>query len=107
MSRNRTYHFSIERKGRFDYIKATCGVGEPLVSEIYQSPTSSIPSENTLTDTGVIIVRNVETRKIVTMYIASTGQAVALYRTATNGKRLPDWLFEQVLDNQLLRANQP
>lgn len=107
MSRNKTYHFSIERKGRFEYIKATCGIGEPIVSQVWQSPTSTIPSDNILTDTGVIIVRNVQTRKIVTMYIASTGQAVALYRAATKGQRLPDWLFEQILDNQILRENQP
>ena len=101
-----TYHFRVERKGRFEYIEATCGLGEEVVSEIFQSPTSTLPSYNTLTTTGVIIVRNVDTKKIVTMFIATMPQAMAIYRTATGG-RLPDWLYKQVKRNQVLRVNQP
>ena len=103
----RSYHFRYERRDRYEYIKATCGVGEPVVSEIYKSPTSKIPSYNTLTSTGVIIVRNVETKKIVTMFIATKAQAIAIYHETTNGQRLPDWLWEKVLNNQILMANQP
>lgn len=99
-----TYHAFEQRKNRFAYITDTVGFGNPVASMPSKTDNTSI---RTLTDTGVIIVTNRYTNKIVTAFIATTSQALTVYKTDKNGARLPNALMSKIRYNQDLIDLQP
>jgi hypothetical protein len=82
-------HLIIDRKDRIAVIEKTVGWGKP-VAEI-----KNIKNTNTtitLTDTGVIVVRDNE-NMILTAWVASISRAIAIYRTAYGQKKMPESLW--------------
>lgn len=102
MKMTATYHASVERIDRInliiDLFKGDWGTPVCAVQSI-SNPTS----ECVLTTNGIIVVRGITTKKLLTMWVASIDQAVAIYKEATHQRYLPNGLYAQVLANQKLR----
>ena len=94
-----TYHFSIERKDRINFIKQYIGFGNPVATTIHLSKERAkkhnTPIRNILTDTGIIFIISLDSNEIITAYIATIPEAVAIYRQCHN-KRPPDSLIDNV-----------
>lgn len=89
---NVSYHAIAERKGRFDTIEQLTGWGHTCaVATGHIDKTTT----ETLTSTGVVIVRN-QDNMIITAYIARVGQARRIWEQATNGKVFPRKLWNRV-----------
>ena len=104
MKSNMTYHAFNERFERISFILDTIGMGEPVVSirDPYHEDTIKV-----LTNTGIIIVNGETSKKIVTVFIATMDQAMAVYKIATNNKRMPERLYNKIKENQKLINKQP
>lgn len=82
-------HVELDRQDRFNLINNTVGFGLPVVeARDKQDETCTA----TLTSTGVIVIINAH-GVIVTVWIASVRQAIAVYATATGTTRLPKNLW--------------
>lgn len=106
---NLTYHAQIERAARFEYIATTIGFGnKEIANQIFKSPSSpNKASKSVLMDNGVILVYSCENNKLITGYIASVKQAVAIYRKCHSGARCPKNLMNTLYKNQPIAALQP
>ena len=69
----------IERNIRNDFIKEHIGVGNPLRTFKWDKGHPNGPELHTITDTGIIIVQNERTKKLVTTLIARPGQIYRYY----------------------------
>lgn len=99
-----TYHAQVEREARIDYIIDVLGdFGQPIASQ------KNLDNDTTtfLTNLGVIIIKGTTSQKLVTMYLASTAQATAIYRDCHGGDTCPHSFMMQVKRNQKFIANQP
>lgn len=92
---NMTYHARYDRADRITAIIDTIGIGEIM----FIVPKNEY-SEICLTTTGVVIVRTITERRIITVYVASLQLARALYATKFNMKKLPQTLFNVIRQNQ-------
>ena len=101
-----TYHFSVERKNRIDFINKTVGFGEDIATNIFLSESraikTSVPTKSVLTSTGIIKIFSIDDNTLITAYIATIGEGTAIYRKCHNVKRCPDWLMNQLCKNQYL-----
>ena len=101
-----TYHFSVERKERVDFINQYIGFGEDIASNIFLSQKramkTSTPTKSVLTDTGIIKILSLEDDVLITAYIATISEATAIYRKCHKVKYCPDWLMTQLYSNQYL-----
>ena len=93
-----TKHFRNDRADRATYIAQTVGFGE-VVKETMRNNTATIEQ---VTETGVIIVRNLNTA-IITMYIGQMNQIAAIY----GDKRVPMWLVNKIKKNVKYAKKQP
>lgn len=95
MKKNMTHHAQVDRSNRIEYIMDTIGIGEP-----WMSYNDTPVSEKILTDTGVVIVRSIKSKKIITIYIAHMAQALEILQGAGKLKRLPLNMYNRIMDNQ-------
>lgn len=70
-----------ERKDRNDFIKNQIGIGNPIRTFKWDKGHPNGPELHTITDTGIIIVRNERTNKLVTTLIARPGQIYRYYKS--------------------------
>lgn len=88
-------HFINDRKGRINLIEKTIGWGEPIVEvEDHKGRDAT----TILTTSGVLVVRDLD-NMIITAWIASERQAMAVYRKATGKREMPKDLFWTVQYN--------
>lgn len=81
-----------ERKNRFEVIENTIGWGRPKVTAVsHLDPTTY----ETLTSTGVIVVRSQE-NLIITAYVARVSQALAVWHNAKGAMPMPKWLWNVI-----------
>ena len=101
-------HANKERGARIAYITKTVGFGS-VVAEIKRvDKKTNRKALWQLTSTGVIMIKSVDGLTIITTYIASINQATFLWRHATShSTRLPDKLYQRILDNKPIMENQP
>ena len=100
-------HVSAERRNRMEYIYNTVGFGDVVVAEM-----PDLLHDGTLlqlTDTGVILARSLTSANnlLITAFIATTAQAVAIYKTAHNGASMPKHLYKTLTRVQKFMENQP
>ena len=88
---NMSYHALADRGERFAFIEDTIGWGEPVATA--QAERDNTVTE-TLTNTGVLIVRN-EYNTIITAYVARCKQANRVWDNAKKG-RMPRWLVNVI-----------
>lgn len=101
-----SYHYSVERKDRINFIEKKVGFGEDVATTIFLSnkraEKTSIPSKSILTNTGIIKIVSADDGVLITAYIATIGEATAIYRKCHNVKYCPDWLMARLYSNQYL-----
>ena len=96
---NISYHVLNDRKGRMEQIKAV-GMGVP-VAVVDQTDTKGRKATQTLTSTGVIVIRNAE-NMIITMYLAEVGQAAKIFRANYGNVRLPAYIYDKIILNNIM-----
>ena len=97
MTVTRTTHFN-ERQTRNDFIKNEIGIGNPIRTFKWDKGHPNGPELHTVTDTGIIIIRNERTNKLVTTLIARPGQ---IYRYYINvGEVPPTYLMNIAREHQ-------
>lgn len=85
-------HAIVDRKVRFSIIEKTIGWGSPVV---VAPDKKGRDATATLTDTGVIIIRDFN-NTIISAWIASVKQAQAVYGRATGNIMMPRELWNVV-----------
>ena len=85
-----TLHWT-ERQSRNDFIKNEIGMGNPIRTFRWDKGHPNGPELHTITDTGIIIVRNERTGKLVTTLIARPGQIYRYY--IKEGEQPPSYLM--------------
>ena len=102
-----SYHITIERKERFDYIMG-------LFNYDIGNPVATVPDRRgykntfaTLTNNGVVIIWNSDKQEISTMYLARTRQALGIYCKAHQTNRMDDTLYKRIKENQFFVKNEP
>lgn len=98
-----TYHCKEERCGRLHFIEDEIGFGKPLITAIIDKHHKNGSEIHTLTDTGIVIIQNKRTEKIITYKIANPYQVKQLYRQ--NGKLAPDFILEIAVEHVELGYN--
>ena len=98
MKTNMTIHAYMDRMDRIEYIIDNIGLGKPICDTYVVR--DDLPAHMTLTTTGIMIVRNLDD-KIITVYIASMGQAKGVWE-AKHGKdkKMPAPLRSKIRDNE-------
>lgn len=96
-----SYHCKVERANRVNQIVEKIGVGQ-IVKEQYRRGTDRVEagaegSWICITDTGITIVKNENKTKIVTMYVTTYRELVAVYGGT---KHIPKYLHKKVDQNQ-------
>lgn len=86
-----TLHWK-ERVDRNEFIKNEIGIGNPIRTFRCDKGHPNGPELHTITDTGIIIVRNERTNKLVTTLIARPGQIYRYY--ANENKAPPKFLMD-------------
>ena len=86
---NLSYHAINDRAARFNNIENSLGWGNPVASAIDKKDRTATA---TLTDTGVIIIRNSQ-NMIVTAWFASVKQASDVWARSDNAGRIPSKLW--------------
>ena len=80
-----TLHWE-ERKERNNLIEDVIGMGNPIRTFKWDKGHPNGPELHTITDTGIIIIQNERTKKLVTTLIARPGQ---IYRYYINENEVP------------------
>lgn len=80
-------HWEEERKNREELIRAI-GIGEVVDSFIVDKGHKNGPERHEITNTGIIIVYNNRTNKMVTKLIARVGQIKRYYKDGNAPKEL-------------------
>lgn len=104
MTKNISYHARVERQSRIDYIIDWCKgeFGKPVAIVEDKSETARL----VLTEKGILMVHNLETNKLVTMWIATVSQGVAIYSRAFN-QPVPKYMMNVFHKNKKAQKNQP
>lgn len=87
-----TAHAIVDREMRFKVIENTVGWGNPVVETPDRDGKDATA---TLTDTGVMIIRDME-NTIITAWVANVRQAQAVWGRATGNSRMPCKLWNMV-----------
>ena len=91
MKEQMTYHASVQRANRIEHIVNEIGIGQ-VVKEKYQAGKYIY-----VTDTGITIVKDENKLKIITMYVTTQRELVAVFGGT---KRIPNFLRKKVDHNQ-------
>ena len=98
---NMTYHCRVQRKNRVQEIIDNIGLGQ-VVREKYvhtqEQITAKEPGTYTcITDTGITLIKTEDKQTVITMYVTTYRELVAIY----NGERnIPKFLHKRVDRNQ-------
>lgn len=98
---NMTYHCRVERSNRVDHIVKEIGLGQ-IVREKYTRTQAQIMRGEAgryvcITDTGITIIKSEDKQKIVTMYVTTFRELVAVFG---GQKNIPSYLRKRVDRNQ-------
>lgn len=89
----KTYHVAVERASRVQNIINKIGIGQVVKEKFVNGCYTCI------TDTGVTLIKSADKLKLVTMYVTTYKELVAVY----NGpKKIPSYLRKKVDHNQSL-----
>ena len=91
-----TYHAKVERIDRRMMIEQRIGIGN-VIRESYHNH-----AYNCITDTGIVIIKDEKKEKIITMYVATRRNLMAIYGGL---KKVPPYLIRKVDHNQSLFTN--
>lgn len=90
-----TVHAAVERIDRIVYIAKNIGWGEGIAVEVRREDRRT---RELLTDSGVLIVKDMNEDIFVTAYVPTYEKTISLYKMA--GKRMPSYIAAKVKKNQ-------
>jgi len=94
-----TYHAKEERRDRREIVKQV-GIGKPIAQ--IKKFSDGREKIEMLTNTGLIVVMG-DDNKIITLYLASTAKAAAVYKSAHGANAMiPVQIFEQIKINRIM-----
>lgn len=85
-------HVIVDRAERIHHIENSIGWGT-IVAEAPDRKEQNATA--ILTSTGVLVIRAMD-GTIITAWVANVKQAVAVWKTAKNGKSIPHWLWNVI-----------
>lgn len=94
-----SYHCEVERAERVKQIIDKVGVGQIIKEKYTQFRIGEAGRYVCLTDTGVTIIKSEDKQTIITMYITTQKELVAVYGGT---KKIPAFLRKKVDHNQSL-----
>ena len=93
-----TYHVSVQRAGRVKHIVEEIGIGNIIKEKYVGYGIGGQPGRYIcITDTGVTIIKDENKQKVITMYVTTQKELVAVYGGT---KKIPPFLKKKVDRNQ-------
>ena len=93
-----TYHVSVQRAGRVKHIVEEIGLGNIIKEKYVGYGIGGQPGRYIcITDTGVTIIKDENKQKVITMYVTTQKELVAVYGGT---KKIPPFLKKKVDRNQ-------
>ena len=103
MKNDYSRHFMTNRKDRQEFIEERLGTGNEVRSFYVENGHANGAEIHTVTDTGVIIIKNAITGKIITEIIGRPAQLKRLYSSI--GEEVPKKLLKTAYKNNSLHYN--
>lgn len=97
---NETEHFHVERHDRWERIKRDVGFGHALRQCLVDTGHHAGYEVHVLTSTGIVLVFNVKSGKLVTVLVARPGQLARYYEPF--GEEVPKELLKRAYENTCL-----
>ena len=92
-----TYHVAVQRADRVKHIIDDIGIGQIIKEKYTRFSLEQAGRWVCLTDTGITIVKDEQKEKIITMYVTTQRELVAVYGGT---KKVPTFLRKKVDYNQ-------
>ena len=99
-----TLHFEKARKARDEFIHEKIGIGSIIDTFVIDKGHSNGSELHSVTDTAIITIHNLKTKKLITELIARPEQLRRLY--GQRGEKPPRWLLQKAYRNNRLRDNE-
>lgn len=96
-----SYHYTDERQAREAIIKEI-GCGKTIKTTVVDNGHKNGPEIHSLSDTGIITIRNQRTGKMITKLIARPGQIRRYYK---NNEEIPQELIKLAIKHQRMALN--
>jgi hypothetical protein len=97
MKEEMTYHVSVQRANRVDHIINDIGIGQIIKEKYTRFNIGEAGRWVCLTDTGITIIKDEAKTKIITMYVTTQKELVAVFGGT---KKVPPFLKKKVDHNQ-------
>lgn len=97
MNEQMTYHVAVQRAERVKHIVEEIGIGQIIKEKYTRFSLEQAGRWVCLTDTGITIVKDEPKEKIITMYVTTQRELVAVFGGA---KKVPPFLKKKVDHNQ-------
>lgn len=97
MNEQMTYHVAVQRADRVKHIIDDIGIGQIVKEKYVRYNIGEAGKYICLTDTGITIIKDETKSKIITMYVTTQRELVAVFGGT---KRIPSYLREKVDYNQ-------
>ena len=97
MKEQMSYHVAVERADRVQHIIADIGLGQIIKEKYTRFNLSQAGRWTCITDTGITIIKDEQKLKVITMYVTTQKELVAVYGGA---KKVPSFLRKKVDYNQ-------
>ncbi len=94
-------HIIQDRLERMVLIATTIGYGNVIKEFVTQGKYGKV--RQCITDTGVVIIKEMFTEKVITVYAIRINRAIALYRTEAPNERIPQKLYTAIINNEKKR----
>lgn len=94
-------HLHYARHGRTTRIAETVGFGHVVRQCLVDTGHSTGCEVHVLTSTGIVLVFNARSGKLVTVLVARPGQVARYYEPF--GEDVPDWLMNRAYENTCVR----
>ena len=94
---NMTYHCEVHRAERVKHIVDDIGIGQVVKEKYVRYNIGEAGRYVCLTDTGITIIKSEDKQTIITMYVTTQRELVAVYGGA---KKVPPFLKKKVDHNQ-------
>lgn len=92
-----TYHVSVERADRVRHIIEEIGLGTIIKEKYIRFSIGEAGRYICITDTGITIIKDETKERIITMYVTTKKELLAVYG---NAKKIPPYLHKRVDRNQ-------
>lgn len=101
MKLNLSHHLTKDRIERMTKIATTIGFGE--IVEEFEDDIYGEPTWHCLTNTGVLIIKNADKTKVITMYAVTSDRICAYYHKKRGNKPAPSYLMTIAKNNERKR----